>query len=213
MITCDITRATVRDQLAFLEVSDFRYFKSLRQFRRKNPNGTSYITVNVVSHSPGTSSLAFYLAVQIAEVESKKKELLEDSNAITHYDCTIRGYTVNFGPGSPHWDYPVRGMWSFGSEEELWAAREQIQEFTRDLSLPYVSEHIDPAEIRHTLLTAQRRTINFQPYREILTIDLLYFGREKLRADLEEIRHRYESMCSGDSRADFERFSAAVLRA
>ena len=212
MITCDITRATVRDQLAFLEVGDFRYYKSFRQFRRKNPNGISYITVNVVSHSPGTSSLAFYLAVQIADVERKKKELLGRADPVGHYDCTIAAYTVNFGPGSPHWDYPIRGIWSFGSEEEVWAARPEIEAVTPKLSLPYVSKHVDPCEIRQTLLTARGHTINLNPYREVLTIDLLYLGRDRLREDVEWMRENYASMCS-DFRSDFERFSVVVLNA
>jgi hypothetical protein len=168
--------------------------------------------VHIVSHSPGTSDLAFYLAVQISDVERKKKELLRRAEPVGHYDCTIVAYTVNFGPGSPHWDYPIRGSWGFRSEEEVWAARQELEAFTRDLSLRYVSDHVDPAEIRRTLLNARGHTINLKPYQEVLTIDLLYFDRERLRDDVERMRESYSSMCP-EFRSDFERFSAITLSA
>jgi hypothetical protein len=212
MVSCDVTRATVRDQLAFLEVGGFRYYKTSRTFLRKYANGTSSIVVNVVSHSPGSSSLAFYLVVRIDDVERKKMELLGGPNPSWHQDCTISAYTVNFGPGSPHWDFPIRGSWSFGSEEEVWAAKPEIEAFTRELSLPYVSRHVDPAEIRSTLLTARERTINLRPYQEILTIDLLYFDRNRLRDDIECMRESYRSM-SPEFQSDFERFATVALKA
>ena len=212
MITCDVTRAMVRDQLAFLEVNGFRYYKTSREFRQKHANATSSIVVNVVSHSPGSSALTFYLVVKIDEVERKKLELLGGPNSSWHQECTISAYTVNFGPGSPHWDFPIRGHWDFGFEEEVWAAGPEIQAFTRDLSLPYVSRHIDPLEIRHTLLTARERTINLRPYQEVLTIDLLYFDSNTLRDDVERMRESYRSMCP-EFRSDFDRFSALALKA
>jgi hypothetical protein len=212
MVTCDIVRATVRDQLAFLEVGDFRFYSTYQHLRRAHGAGWSYITINVVSHSPGTASLAFYLAVQLTDVERKKRALRGATEKIGHYDRTIWCYTVNFGPGSPHWDFPIRGMWSFSEEEEVWSARAEIESFTRKLSLPYVSRHVDPAEIRRTLLEATGRAQNLRPYEEILTIDLVHFGAQRLREDIALLRDRYASLHL-DFRCEFESFVSVITKA
>jgi hypothetical protein len=212
MVTCDITRATVRDQLAFVEVDDFRYFSTYHHLRRKHPTGFCYLTIHVTSSAPGSASLGFYLAVQITEVERTKKALLGSSSKIGHYDRTIWCYSVNFGPGSPHWDFPIRGYWSFSSEDEIWAARPEIESFTRDLSLPYISRHVDPLEIRRTLLETKGRALNFHPYQDILTIGFLYCAREVLEEDIERLRERYVAM-PPDFCRDFESFASVIRKA
>ena len=212
MVTCDFVRSTVRDQLAFLEVDGFRFYSTYHHLRRAHDGGCSYITIHVVAHSPGSASLAFYLAVQLSDVERKKKMLRGSAEKIGHYDRTIWCYTVNFGPGSPHWDFPIPGMWGFSQEEEVWSASTEIQAFTRQLSLPYISRHADPSEIRRTLLEERGHAQNPWPYEDILTIDLLHFGPQKVREDVGRLRESYASM-HPDFRSRFENFVSIIKKA
>jgi hypothetical protein len=203
---------SAKELLGFLEDDGFSYSKTLYEFRKKHPSGFSYITLNAVTHDRRTYGLAFYLAVQITDVEKKKKELIGTEGKVGHFDRTIWCYTVNIGPGSPHWDYPIRGNWYFTDEKGLRDVAAQIESFTRDLSIPYVERHVDPQEIRSTLLTQKGHAQNLRPFQEILTIDLLYNGREQLHADVELLRTKYASMSLG-FRDAFEEFAALVLKA
>ncbi len=168
--------------------------------------------MNAVTHDRRTYELAFYLAIQVTDVETKKKRLIGASGKLEHFDRTIWCYTVNIGPGSPHWDYPIRGNWRFTDEKGLLAAEAQIESFTRDLSLPYISRHADPQEIWKTLLKHKAHTQNLYPFQEILTIDLLYSGSKQLHAGVDRLRTNYSSMAPR-FRSAFEEFAALVLKA
>ena len=207
MITTAFVKDTTKELLAFLKDDGFAYVSAANQFRRRHHSGYSYITLSAVTHDRRTYELAFYLAVQVTEVETKKRELIAASVKLGHFDRTIWCYTVNIGPGSPHWDYPVRGNWRFTDEKGLLDAKAQIGAFTRDLSLPYISRHVDPQEIRKTLFTQKGHAQNLYPFQEILTIDLLFSDREQLRADIEHLRTNYFLMAPL-FRSSFEDFAA-----
>jgi hypothetical protein len=211
MITTATARASTKKLLAFLEEDGFAYLNTAHHFRKKHQAGYSYITLDAVTHDRRTYELAFYIAVQVTEVETKKRELIGGLGKPGLFDRTIWCYTVNIGPGSPHWDYPIRGNWRFKDEKELQDASAQIESFTRKLSLPYVSVHTDPQEIRKTLLTHKGHAQNLYPFQEILTIDLLYNSNDQLHADIDHLRANYSSM-SPRFRSAFEDFAALALK-
>jgi len=212
VITTALVRNSTKELLAFLKDDGFAYLSTANQFRKKHHSGYSYINLDVVTHDRRTYELAFYLAVQVTDVETKRKELTGSSGKPGLFDRTIWCYTVNIGPGSPHWDYPIRGNWRFTAEKGLLDSKVQIESFTRDLSLPYISRHVDPDEIRKTLLTQKGHAQNLYPFQEILTIDLLYYGGEQLRADVDRLRTIYSSMAPR-FRSAFEDFAALALKA
>jgi hypothetical protein len=196
--------------LSFLGPLGFQALPRTTRFEKGTTNGHSSIAANL-SYRSGTYYLAFYLGVGIAAVEDKRREIAKYEAKSALRSWTIWAYTMNFGPGSPHYDFPIRGRWEFETESELSSAAREIEKFTRELSLPYLEEYADPLEIRSALLGGSGRAHNTSPYEEILTIDLLYLGREALRTDVDLLRERYKSMFP-PFKAGFEEFATAILQ-
>ena len=107
------------DTLGFLTESGFRYFRSYTHFRRKDPHGFSYITVNATTHNRASYNLAFYFGTRIEALEHRIRQILGGDSKLDHWCRSITNYTVNIGPSSPHWSYPVRGKWSYGAYADL----------------------------------------------------------------------------------------------
>lgn len=191
-LTTETLSAAAAESLSWLGDQGFRYFKSYDYFRRKNKNGFSYITINSVTHNRIAYHLAFYLGVQITEVESWLLRLMGDPRKVSHHDRTIWNYTVNIGPTSPHWKFPIRGTWTLGGIEEFTSLASEISGFVRDLALPFVDGHQDPLALRRTLIEAPGHATNIWPYRPILAIDRLYGSPEQTEADIALLDRRYQ---------------------
>ena len=211
-LTTESLSTATAESLGWLSDYGFRYFRSYGHFRRKNKNGFSYITINSVSHNRAAYHLAFYLGVQITEVESWLLNLLGDARAVNHHDRTIWNYTVNIGPTSPHWRHPIRGTWTLTTLEEFEQLSAEISKFVRDLALPFVDEHQDPAALRRTLIETPGRATNIWPYRPILAIDCLYGSAMQTEADIALLDKRYERYAAWP-RQEFEQFVSIVRRA
>ena len=115
-----------RDLLQPALPSEFRFFKSFGHFRKVFEGGVSYLGIDAVTHGRGWYHLAFYLGVRHDALERQIRDLLGLDPKLGHYDRSIRCYTVNIGPDSPHWRYAIRGSWSFAVVEELPAAASAI---------------------------------------------------------------------------------------
>ena len=152
MLTTKSLSESVADSLSWLNGYDFRYLKSYEQFCRKNSNGFSYIRINSVTNNRINYYLAFYLGVQITEVESWLLNLEGRTRKVNHNDCTIWNYTVNIGPDNHRWKSPLRGTWTLNSHEELDNLSIEISSFIRDIALPFVRDHQDPYAVRRTLI-------------------------------------------------------------
>src|SRR5678815_3961879 len=96
-LTTESLSAAAAESLSWLSDHGFRYFKSYGHFRRKNKNGFSYVTINSVTHNRIAYHLAFYLGVQVTEVEAWILRLMGESRQVSHHDRTIWNYTVNIG--------------------------------------------------------------------------------------------------------------------
>lgn len=201
----DVTAA----RLTWLVDHGFKYFKSYNHFRRKNNNGYSYVHINSVTHNRTAYHLAFYLGVQITDVETCILELMGDTRNIDHYDRTIWNYTVNIGPSSPHWSYPIQGRWTLGSLDEFDGLKAEVNAFVRDLSLPFVTEHQNPVLIRRTLIESPGHASNIWPYRSILAIDYLIGSASQLEEDIAILDKRYEHYAAGP-REEFDDFVKRV---
>jgi hypothetical protein len=208
-MTTESLSAAATASLSWLTEHGFRYFKSYDHFRRKNNNGFSYITINSVTHNRIAYQLAFYLGVQITEVESWVLKLMGETRKVSHSDRTIWNYTVNIGPTSPHWQFPIRGTWTLEALEEFHGVSPEISEFVRKLALPFVDEHQDPLALRRTLVETPGHATNIWPYRQILAIDSLYGPPEQTQADINLLVRRYERYAPGP-RKEFDRFVSAI---
>ncbi|MBP7371287.1 MAG: hypothetical protein KA923_00500, partial [Opitutaceae bacterium] len=195
--------------LGWLSEHGFRYFKSLQHYRKSNPNGFSYIHLNTVTHNRTAYHLAFYLGVQITEVEKAILEIRGESRKLTHYDRTIWNYTVNIGPESSNWKYPTAGTWTGLAPEDFESAAPEISKFISELGLPYVTENAEPRELRRRLIEEPRHATHLFPYRSILAIDALYGTEAQLSEDIALLDQRYAKYAP-NPRKDFDQFVEAV---
>jgi len=125
LTTKSLTEST-RDILQPVLSPDAHFFKSFGHFRKPFQGGVSYIGIDAVTHGRGVYHLAFYLGVRHDALEEQIRMLLGLDPRLDHYDRSIRCYSVNIGPDSPHWRYPIRGSWAFVDARELTEARDEI---------------------------------------------------------------------------------------
>jgi hypothetical protein len=210
-LTTQSLSAAAVQSLSWLTEHGFRYYKSYDHFRRKHKNGFSYITINSVTHNRAAYHLAFYLGVQITEVEDWVLKLVGQTRAVSHHDRTIWNYTVNIGPSSPHWQFPIRGTWTLTALEEFDGISPEVCTFVRDLALPFLDENQDALALRRTLLESPGHATNIWPYRQILAIDCLYGSRGQTEADIAHLEKRYERYAPMP-RKEFEEFVSAVRK-
>jgi len=209
-LTTESLAAAAAESLSWLSELGFKYFKSYRHFRKKTQTGFSYVSLNTVTHNRQNHQLAFYLATRVDKVEGKIKELHSRNLKLNHYDRTIWLYTVNVGPDSPHWTYPIGGTWSIGRLADFSSIEPEITSFIRDLGLPYVSDHIDPLKVHETLIRAPGHATNLYPYEQILAADLL-FQPDHIDSDIALLRDRYRKFAD-QPKARFEAFISLIER-
>jgi hypothetical protein len=177
--------------LAFLADNGFRYFRSFHHFRRSDPAGYSYIRISSVTHNRTVYHLAFHVGVRIDALEATVREILQQPTELTHHDRSVLNYTVNIGPESPNWNYPIRGLWTFQSDRDIDEQLPEITNFVRDLVLPFLDRNTTSAAIRETLLDFPRHTINLKPFQQILGADVLTSDVAQLDADYFTLCQRY----------------------
>jgi hypothetical protein len=211
-LTTQNLSAVTAESLAWLDEYGFRYFKSYEHFRRKNKNGFSSIAINSVTHNRVAYHLAFYLGVQITEVEAWILKLMGQTRETNHYDRTIWNYTVNIGQTSPHWQFPIRGTWTLESMEEFAGITNEVSQFIKELAIPFVDQHQDPLALRRTLIENSGHATNPWPYRQILAIDCLYGSSEQIQTDIALLDKRYERYAPRP-RQEFDEFVLAVRKA
>jgi hypothetical protein len=211
LTTKNLSTATA-ESLTWLTEQGFRYFKSFDHFRRKNENGFSYISINSVTHDRVNYHLAFYIGVQITEVENWIHNLMGETRETNHYDRTIWNYTVNIGPTSPHWQYPTRGTWTLHTLDDFGDISSEVSRFVKELAIPFVDQHQDALAIRRTLIENPGHATNIWPYRQILAIDSIYASPEQIQSDFALLDKRYEQYAP-QPRQEFDKFVLAVQSA
>ena len=197
--------------LDWLTTHGFRYYRTHQHFRKTNPNGFSYIHLNSVTHNRSAYHLAFYLGVQITEVEKTILKIRGESRKLSHYDRTIWNYTVNIGPESSNWKYPIPGTWTGFSLEDFESSAPEISRFVRDLALPYVTENSDPTVLRQRMIDEPRQVTHHYPYRSILAIDALYGTDAQLSEDIALLDARYAKF-GPLPRKEFDEFIEAIQK-
>jgi hypothetical protein len=177
--------------LAHLLLGDFRYFKSYHHFRKQFFGGLSYLSIDTFTHNQSIYHLAFYLGVRIDNLETLIKSLWGDDRKLSHDDRSIWCYTVNIGPSSPHWAFPIFGLWTFQSLDDFSENKDSIRTFVQELAIPYLLAHERPEAIRETLLKYPGHAQNIYPYEQILTLDLMGGENINLESDLALLEERY----------------------
>ena len=210
-LTTQSLSAAAAESLSWLGDHGFQYFKSHGHFRRKDANGFSYIAINAITHDRRTYHLAFYIGVQITEVEAWVLRLMGKTRDVTHDDRSLWNYTVNIGPNSPHWPFPIQGTWSVTTMEEFRELGAEMSGFVRDLAVPFVDEHRDPLALRRTLIETPGHATNIWPYRPLLAIDCLYGSPEQTASDVSLLEQRYAHFAP-HPRKEFDDFVAAVRK-
>jgi hypothetical protein len=183
-----------RDLLQRVLPSEFRFFKSFGHFRKVFNGGISYLVIDAVTHGRGWYHLAFYLGVRHDVLERQIHELLRLDRKLSHYDRSIRCYTVNIGPDSPHRRYAIRGSWSFAVVDELPAAASPIVTFVADLAVPFLRQHESIQAVRRTLVEEPGHAQNLEPYRQILMIDRILGDEQQATVDLAMLEKRYAGL-------------------
>ena len=209
MTTESLTEEAVAS-LGWLSQHGFKYFKSFQHFRKTNENGFSYIQLNAVTHNRNAYHLAFYIGVQITEVEKVILDIRGESRKISHYDRTIWNYTVNIGPESQNWRFQIPGTWTGYSSVDFVTLFPEISRFITDLGLPFVTENSDPAKLRKLLIDEPRHSTHGYPYRSILAIDHLFGTDQQLKEDIALLDRRYAGY-GPYPRREFDEFVAQIL--
>lgn len=209
-LTTEALTQAAREIVARQLPESFRYYKSFAHFRHPFPGGCSYITINAVTHDRSFYHLAFYLAVRHDAVESLIRTIRGRDTKLDHYSRSIWCYTVNIGPTSPHWYYPIPGWWTFQQDADFEAASADVATFINDLALPYVNKHQDPRAIRQTLLEEPGHAQNMAPYEQVLAIDRLFGEEERADADL-TLLDRRTAQWHEQSLKEFRAFRDAFL--
>jgi len=181
----------VAHALDFLTADGFRYFRSFDHFRRDDPQGHSYVAINSVTHNRLDYHLAFYMGVRIDILESTIRQILQEPTKLTHYDRSITNYTVNIGPNSHGWSYPIAGTWNFRDERDIDSQLSEVSTFIRELALPFLERNTTSAAVRDTLLQFPRRTQNLKPFQQILAADILADDAPQLEADYSLLSERH----------------------
>jgi hypothetical protein len=197
--------------LGWLSQHGFKYFKSFQHFRKNNENGFSYIHLNAVTHNRSAYHLAFYIGVQITEVEKAILRIRGESRKVSHHDRTIWNYTVNIGPESHHWKFPIPGTWTGYSSEDFTAVAPEISRFIAELGLPFVAENSAPEKLRNLLIDKPGHATNIYPYRSILGIDHLFGTDQQLKEDIALLDRRYAGF-GPHPRREFDEFVAQILK-
>ena len=177
--------------LGFLTDDGFRYFRSVHQFRRSEPTGFSYVAIDSVTHNRIAYNLAFNIGVRIDALEMIIRQILHVPTELTHYDRSILKYTVNIGPKSSNWTYPIRGSWTFYTDSDIDSQLPEVVTFVRDLVLPFLGRNTTSAAVRETLLDSPRHTINHKPFQQILGTDVLDRDAVQLDSDYSLLCERY----------------------
>jgi hypothetical protein len=209
-LTTESLTEEVAASLSWLSKHGFKYFKSFQHFRKTNDNGHSYIQLNAITHNRNAYYLAFYIGVQITEVEKAILDIRGESRKISHYDRTIWNYTVNIGPKSPHWSFPISGTWTGCSRDDFVSATPEISRFISELALPFVTENSDPAKLRNLLVYNPGYATHIYPYRSILAIDHLFGTEQQLQEDIALLDRRYAGY-GAQPRQEFDEFVAKTL--
>jgi hypothetical protein len=190
-LTTKSLAAETQHLLARLLPDDFRYFKSYQHFRKQFSGGFSYLSIDAVTHNQSVYYLAFYLGVRIDGLERRIQSLWGDDTKLDHYNRSIWCYTVNIGPSSPHWSFPIFGLWAFQSLDDLSENEGSLRAFVQELIIPYLLAHESPEAIRETLLKYPGHAQNIYPYEQILTLDLIGGENINLESDLALLEERY----------------------
>ncbi|MBI3861996.1 MAG: hypothetical protein HY290_08875 [Planctomycetia bacterium] len=177
--------------LSWLGEYGFEYLKSHNEFRRTNKHAVSHIRISATTRNRSVYSLAFHLSVQIKEVEAWLLNLKGEKRKLKRRDQTIWNFTMNIGPGSPHWTCPMEGTWLFSSREDFDERSPDISAFVEKLALPFVIENQNPHIIRRTLIETPGRAQSLWPYESVLAIDYLYGSQSQAEADIDLLEKRY----------------------
>ncbi len=171
------------------ELPGYRYYRSYSHFRGKNPAGTSY-----VGFERGHAIVSLRFGVTLADVEHIKRKLFDTPiYGSGHVARTISKYSVNIGPNSKHWQHPVPAQWPIIGSDGLIRACSEVASFVRQIVVPYLQRHQDPANIRDTLLSAPGRADQFAPAETVFATDYLFRRRDWLDADFLLLQHRFNA--------------------
>lgn len=182
------------------ELPSYRYYKSYGHFRGKSQAGTS-----CVGFERGHAIVSLRFGVTLTAVEQIKRKLLNTPIYGPEYiAATISKYSVNMGPNSKHWHHPVPAQWPIVGSDGLARACPEVVSFVRELVVPYLQRHQNPANIRDTLLSAPGRADQFAPVETIFAVDYLLRRRDWLDADFLLLQHRLNS-CTADVRERLQR--------
>ena len=201
----------VKAELDKLLPASYRYFKSHHHFREEFQGGVAYLTINAVTPRSGVYSLAFYLGTRVDSLQERISGVLGKPWRASHEERSIDCYSVNIGPMSKHWPFPIWANWSLVQLSDFESHVEEIKRFIMELALPFLTEHRTAEAIRKTLLHSPGHALSFAPYRAILVASVIKGDRDRLMEDIKALEERYASHVMS-SRQEFEQFRDKVLR-
>jgi hypothetical protein len=190
MIPAAELRDRCRAELAQLLGPNYRHYKSYRHFRASFEGGTEYLEIVVATHGR-CQHLAFRFGTRVDALQQCVSKAMNETEPNVHHVSSISSYSVNIGPTSPHWPYPIRGAWWIESELDFDRALRQIRAFVFDLILPFLATHHTSEAIRETLLERPGRSTIHRPYVQILAASLLAGNYPRFLSDIDQLESQY----------------------
>lgn len=211
----DLTTKTLEErtksELDRLLPPTYRYLKSHHHFREQFDDGVAYLTLDTTTPRRGVYTLAFYLGTRVDSLQERISTVLGEPRRPSHDERSIDCYSVNIGPMSKHWPFPIWANWSLIQPSDFESHVEEIKRFIMELALPFLAEHRTPEAIRKTLLEHPGHAIGLATYRPILVASVIKGDRDRLTEDIKRLEQRYAGHVPR-FREEFERFRDKVLR-
>lgn len=200
-----------RAELDKLLPASYRYFKSYHHCREEFQGGVAYLTINTTTPRAGVYSLAFYLGTRVDSLQEGISSVLGKPRQASHDERSIECYSVNIGPMSKHWPFPIWANWLLAELSEFESRVEEIRRFIIELAVPFLAEHRTADAIRNTLLHNPGHALSLAPYRQVLVASVVNGDRDRLMEDIKALEARYAGHVER-SRQEFEQFRDKVLR-
>ena len=190
------------------DLEGFRYYKSYRQFRRRNDDTTDDVIVEVTACPGGGPpySLAFIFGVQHHAVEKIVAEV--NSEKVTPFCRTVFQSSYNISP-SREMSFNGPTVWfRIKSAADLTAIQRSLQEFLHGVVVPYHRRFRDMLIAREHLGREDGWVLNHTPYEQVLVIDAIHEAGERAGSYLLELQRRADSGFHYDK----DRFNAFYAR-
>ncbi len=175
------------DSLSSL-LPDFKYQKTKRRFYKPIRDGYCYLQFEFSRYS-----IALRFGVSHERIAKLWENLFDFEYNTVHFVAQISQYSLNMGPDSWHWPYRICPHWIIPRSEGVRRVSDEMAAFIKEIVLPYLVRHEDPALIRDTMLHQPGHADGSEASRRrtVFAIDHLLRRRDWLEQDHHALREQH----------------------